>query len=278
MIFAVVTEICMYVFLLPVFFQWGVWAGGTWAHFQGGVGAALSMWKPDVKEAVKEFLCCSKKSEADGEVRDFPPKSRASVGLFGGLSRLTIGSSTRWSSWSNRWSTGFGDKARNRVSLNQNGDHRTSNLGRDNMDIKALDPIAEARSSQETRSTLFESQAPPITEIEHLPAVQETSQDSFNEDEQQVIKENSDIMLVMKETKSQDEGPADEEQENTETTEVDDLVDGTEMNTNQGIDASKPGNSEDSVRDVEEGLCELQARRVDFCGEIYDSINSDSIE
>ena len=37
---------------------WGFWAGGTFSHLQGATSAAVSMMKPDINRAVKEFISC----------------------------------------------------------------------------------------------------------------------------------------------------------------------------------------------------------------------------
>lgn len=37
---------------------WFFWIIGSWTHYQGLVSAVFSLMKPDIKEAVKNFICC----------------------------------------------------------------------------------------------------------------------------------------------------------------------------------------------------------------------------
>lgn len=46
---------------------WVQWAGGAWSHLQGLVSAIVSLWKPDVWQAVKHFWTISCVSKVDQE-------------------------------------------------------------------------------------------------------------------------------------------------------------------------------------------------------------------
>jgi hypothetical protein len=52
--------------IYPMRSGWGVWVGGTWAHFQGVVSAMICLTKPDIKEAVLGLVPCRRSRGEEG--------------------------------------------------------------------------------------------------------------------------------------------------------------------------------------------------------------------
>ena len=85
---------------------WLAWAGGSWSHLQGTVSALVSLWKPDIWMAVRDFWTCGKfASKSPARQTGQPPTpstaSRRSV-TFSRAKSVSF-----WGKSSLRWSGNF---------------------------------------------------------------------------------------------------------------------------------------------------------------------------
>jgi succinate dehydrogenase/fumarate reductase cytochrome b subunit len=62
---------------------WVEWAGGLWSHLQCGVSAGVSLMKPDIWQAFRDFWCCCRPKSTDGEDdANIRPSTETSSGFF----------------------------------------------------------------------------------------------------------------------------------------------------------------------------------------------------